>query len=446
MIEMSDKYRRKKTPFSMQLEKELSELFPGVDVQKRLREYNREKITMALKLGVAGIVMAILCVGNQMMNDDLIEKKYLERQEIGGGEREVVLDAEIGEEMIEDVMIVVGEQKLSDTEKREIMNEVVKSLPQVILAENKGFDCVKSPLNLVTQWYVPGVEIVWGSSNYGIVKDDGSLGEEEISKQGTEVILTAEIAIDDLYKAEKYIVTVFPEEKSEHMTMKELLLSSVEQKERDSITEKYLELPDSLQGKSIIWREKEETSWILILGFPIGLSLIAIWGKDQEIHKQYKARTKQLLLEYSEFVSKLQLFIGSGMSTRNAFVRLADDYKKRRERGGKRRFVYEEVMMTVRRLENGMSEAEAYDYFSKRCNLPCYKKLFSIILQNEKKGMDGLMESLSVETKNAFEERKQEVKRLGEEAGTKLLLPMMMMMGVVLMIIVVPAYFSFGGI
>ena len=103
-------------------------------------------------------------------------------------------------------------------------------------------------------------------------------------------------------------------------------------------------------------------------------------------------------------------------------------------------------MEKVRRLENGMSEAEAYDYFSKRCNLPCYKKLFSIILQNEKKGMDGLMESLSVETKNAFEERKQEVKRLGEEAGTKLLLPMMMMMGVVLMIIVVPAYFSFGGI
>ena len=42
--------------------------------------------------------------------------------------------------------------------------------------------------------------------------------------------------------------------------------------------------------------------------------------------------------------------------------------------------------------------------------------------------------------------KEQEAVRLGEEAGTKLLLPMMMMMGVVLMIIVIPAYFSFGGI
>ena len=70
----------------------------------------------------------------------------------------------------------------------------------------------------------------------------------------------------------------------------------------------------------------------------------------------------------------------------------------------------------------------------------------SIIIQNQKKGMEGLKDSLSTERRNAFDERKQEATRLGEEAGTKLLLPMMMMMGVVLMIIVIPAYFSFGGI
>ena len=85
-------------------------------------------------------------------------------------------------------------------------------------------------------------------------------------------------------------------------------------------------------------------------------------------------------------------------------------------------------------------------YFAKRCNLGCYRKLVSIIIQNQKKGTEGLKESLVTETKNAFEERKQVARRLGEEAGTKLLLPMMLMMGIVLMIIVVPAYFSFGGI
>ena len=75
----------------------------------------------------------------------------------------------------------------------------------------------------------------------------------------------------------------------------------------------------------------------------------------------------------------------------------------------------------------------------------CYKKLAAIIIQNVKRGTDGLKESLSTETKNAFEERKQTARKLGEEAGTKLLFPMIMMMGIVLIIIVIPAYFSFGG-
>lgn len=47
------------------------------------------------------------------------------------------------------------------------------------------------------------------------------------------------------------------------------------------------------------------------------------------------------------------------------------------------------------------------------------------------------------EADNAFAERKSLAKKLGEEAGTKLLLPMMMMLCVVMVIIMIPAYFSF---
>jgi hypothetical protein len=43
----------------------------------------------------------------------------------------------------------------------------------------------------------------------------------------------------------------------------------------------------------------------------------------------------------------------------------------------------------------------------------------------------------------AFEERKETAKRLGEEAGTKLLIPMMIMLVLVLVIIMVPAFQAF---
>ena len=43
---------------------------------------------------------------------------------------------------------------------------------------------------------------------------------------------------------------------------------------------------------------------------------------------------------------------------------------------------------------------------------------------------------------STFEERKARARRLGEEAGTKLLLPMFLMLAEVLVIVVVPAFFT----
>ena len=46
-----------------------------------------------------------------------------------------------------------------------------------------------------------------------------------------------------------------------------------------------------------------------------------------------------------------------------------------------------------------------------------------------------MTELLKLESIQAFEERKAQAKRLGEEAGTKLLLPMFLMLAVVLVIV-----------
>ena len=46
------------------------------------------------------------------------------------------------------------------------------------------------------------------------------------------------------------------------------------------------------------------------------------------------------------------------------------------------------------------------------------------------------------EAADAFEERKNLAKKYGEEAGTKLLLPMMIMFGIVVAVIMVPAMMS----
>jgi hypothetical protein len=70
-------------------------------------------------------------------------------------------------------------------------------------------------------------------------------------------------------------------------------------------------------------------------------------------------------------------------------------------------------------------------------------KFGSLIAQNLKKGNKGISELLTKEAVDAFEERKETAKRLGEEAGTKLLVPMMIMLVIVFAVIMVPAFLSF---
>ena len=63
-----------------------------------------------------------------------------------------------------------------------------------------------------------------------------------------------------------------------------------------------------------------------------------------------------------------------------------------------------------------------------------------------RKGTGGLLQALRQEALQAFEERKAYARRQGEEAQTKLLIPMLMMLVVVMILVMVPACFSFGGI
>ena len=69
-------------------------------------------------------------------------------------------------------------------------------------------------------------------------------------------------------------------------------------------------------------------------------------------------------------------------------------------------------------------------------------KMGALLSQNLRKGTKGLGDMLSMEAIEAMEERRNRAKRLGEEAGTKLMIPMVMMLIVVMIIVVVPAFMS----
>ena len=67
----------------------------------------------------------------------------------------------------------------------------------------------------------------------------------------------------------------------------------------------------------------------------------------------------------------------------------------------------------------------------------------ALLEQSRKNGGKQLRTSLELEMVSAFEQRKNYAKKLGEEAGTRLLFPLLMMLGVVMIMIVVPAFLEF---
>lgn len=93
-------------------------------------------------------------------------------------------------------------------------------------------------------------------------------------------------------------------------------------------------------------------------------------------------------------------------------------------------------------MENGVTEAVALEKFGQRIGLMPYLKFSTLLAQNGRKGAKGLVPLLEYEAMDAFENRKQQTKRLAEEAGTKLLVPMMIMLLLVMVIIMVPAMMS----
>ena len=150
------------------------------------------------------------------------------------------------------------------------------------------------------------------------------------------------------------------------------------------------------------------------------------------------------MVDYPEIISKLTIFTGAGMTVRLSWERIVKDYEKRKSKGGQVRYAYEEMSRTYHQLQKGMMEGRAYEEFGKNCRLQPYLRLAGLIEQNRKEGVKNLRNLLSIEMNAAFEERKNLARKLGEEAGTKLLIPLFMTLGIVMIMVMLPALMAFS--
>lgn len=430
----------KRALYTRQLGDKLKTLQPGIAAEKQIREHYLSLYTLLLMVVFVGDLLCLAAWFSAHSAARLIDGGYLTRNAYGEGDVEVGLKAEIPGVQEEVFNYLLEERRLTEEELEKSYEEAVALLPGAILNGNACLENVRTNLDLVSALEGYPFQISWESGAYSLINTDGTVHNEELAG-GEVVTLTAVLRYEDWFREMRIPVQVNPAIYTPEEALRTQMEKLLQEREEGSRSGEVMMLPEKIGTEPVIWSEIIEDSSGYFLILVILAAGVLYWGRGRELDQRLEARKRELLLDYPEIVNKLALYMGAGMTVRNAFLKMGEDYKKQKEE--RKKYVYEEILMTCYELQGGRSEAEAYAHFGKRCQVQAYMKLSALLSQNIRKGSNDLLRVLGQEADNAFAERKNLAKKLGEEAGTKLLLPMMMMLCVVMVIIMIPAYFSF---
>ena len=399
---------------------------------------------LVLGMIISGIVL--VCVDGIESARKL--EPVIERRDYGKGTRTEELDIAIGSDGTgkkEKVRskVEISERQYTEKEVQELFDRIIRRMDRMIQGENKTLEHVDHDLNLITEVPEEPVKIRWILDRYDVMNSRGELQETKIKEDGVAVNITAVLMYTENEKRQKihhFCVVLYPKT----MTGKEKSIKEIRESLRaankEDSTKGSVHLPEKINGRELSYYRPFQYRGIviIIMGILIGGLFIAL--QKQNDLKEQEERKEQLLKDYPEIINKLTLYLGAGMTVKRAWRNVVEAYAKDEKSG--ERYAYEEMKKTCYEMDSGMMEAQSYENFGRRCEVQAYIRLGALLSQNLRKGTKGLTQLLKMEAIQAFEDRKAQAKRLGEEAGTKLLFPMFLMLAVVLVIVIVPAFFS----
>lgn len=426
--------RYKKILQSNAVREALQTLEPAGNTQSRQREYVIKKLSLCSIIVASGLCLSLLLWIKEEMQTKIVDNR-IERNAYGDGEKSVRLIAK-GETGAYEIDLSVEERLYQQGELNALLEDFLPLLEHSVIGENVSLDRVEYDLRLVDSLEDYPFEVEWQTDGEYVDSDGGLihyvLDEPRLSR------LTAVISCEAFEVRHELNCMVYS--RAVQPPQSELIEAVLEKTQGETREEKFMTLPSEISEENISWSYKRSHMGLLFLFATPLLALVIYFGTDRDLKKQVEDRNEQLKLDYPEIVSSLALLIGAGMTVPNAWQRVAKDYRVKKQETGKKRFAYEEMLLTIHEMESGVTQTKAYERFGRRCRVQSYNRLATMLSQNVRKGASNLAVLLREEAAYAFEERKHTARRLGEKAGTKLLMPMMMLLGMIMIVIMVPAF------
>lgn len=435
---------RKKNP---QICRALSQLYSSENMEKAYERFQTKRLASLLSVVMIGVMSAVLFPLCSRGEERLADGGRLIRNEWGAGDYRVKLQVQT-KAWSREIPYLVQERELSEEERDELFEELSVILPDLIKGNNLDLSAVTGDLNLTSSVEGYPFRLAWSSENGEIVDRSGRVNRTGIGGEGERVRLSVKISYGESSVNYSYDVFLLPEELSEEERFFRGLEKELRDREQEQRSEKELTLPERLQGEALSWEETDgavgQTRWLLLL-LTLLCGVLVCKGAENDLKQKCKRRSRELLADYPEFVSKLRLYLSAGLTVKNALFRMSSDYFGQQAKG-KEHYLYKEIKLACHQLQNGMSEEQVYQDFGRRCGQMRYRRLSFLLSVHLKQGNQQLLMLLSQEADSAQEDRMSMARKAGEEAGTKLLLPMMLMMVVAMILVLLPAYINFGSI
>lgn len=329
--------------------------------------------------------------------------------------------------------------------------KVKEDIDKEFLGNNEDPNHISENLFLRDEYLDGQVSVEWTSNPYGVILSHGEIDPYRLQKyldrantEGLTVKLQGIMTISSMknekldYEKELVLYQKFDDLESAMIQIEEQV---EEQRSNDLVT-----LPQEVGEKKITWNRKRNHYTIKVVLFLLVIGILLRLRKREVQREERKEREKLMLIDYPDILGKFTVFVGTGMTISQALNKIVElnQIKEKKKRKSINRPAYEELKYTMYQIAEGESERSAYQKFADRVALADYRRFVRILLQQKEKGGSAFLSDLTYEMESAYRSRRTYTKKLAEEAGSKLLLPMMLLFMVVLAVVIAPALLTMG--
>jgi len=389
-----------------------------------------------LKIAIIVEVIGIIATLGEFLTSKVWFDNTIERPAVGESDAQEELEYKTDNKKT-DIVLDVPAMLHTAEEKEELISKAKEEIDGSFIGDNEDLDEISQAV-VMKESYVDGlVKAEWQLSDYKIVGAEGEINYDNVS---SETLIDADVTLicEDVSDVYSFSFRVVPLDTNSSLGIDYYVRKAIHglfQDSDDTVT-----LPDKVGDREITWSKK-----YTFLGAKIGIlgvlaAVAMVIGQAKEEKNKKDKYLKSMVRDYPKIVESLSLYVGAGLSIKNAMYRISEEYMIRRSK--KKEPGFEGVLRVCREIEEGRSEVKAFENLASYCPTREYRRLSNLLTSSIKKGSKGMLEQLENEEAEAFEMQKQYVKIAGEEASTKLLFPMIGLLGIVLIIIIAPSIFN----